>query len=400
MDVPVLEDLDLHKGQRVLVRVDFNVPMTDGVIDDDLRIVSALPTIEYLLERRVTVALGSHLGRPKGKVDPRYSMAPVAAHLGRLLGADVALAPHVVGPAVEELVASSEPGSVVMLENLRFEAGEEADDPGFATNLTMGYDAYVNDAFGASHRSHASIVGPPRVLPSAAGRLLAREVEVLGRLVEGADPGLNGVDRPFVAVLGGAKVSDKLGVIEALLDKCDTVLVGGAMAFTFFLAQGLSVGDSLVEPDMVDECRRLLATGRVQIPSDVVVARDIADDAEVRIVKAGAMPDGWKGLDVGPETVVLYEETIHAARTVLWNGPMGVFEVAPFAAGTVGVAEAVAECPGFTVVGGGDSAAAIRQFGLADKVSHVSTGGGAALELIELGDLPGLAALRSAPNAR
>lgn len=393
MDVPVLEDLDLHKGQRVFVRVDFNVPMTDGVIDDDLRIVSAMPTIEHLLDRHVTVVLGSHLGRPKGKVDPASSMAPIAAHLGGLLGREVALAPHAVGPAVEELVAGSEPGSVVMLENLRWDAGEEANDPGFATNLTMGYDAFVNDAFGASHRAHASIVGPPRVLPSAAGRLLAREVEVLGRLLQGAD-------RPFVAVLGGAKVSDKLGVIEALLDKCDTVLVGGAMAFTFFLAQGLSVGDSLVEPDMVDECRRLLATGRVQIPSDVVVAQDIADDAEVRIVPAGAMPEGWKGLDVGPATVVAYEETIEKAATVLWNGPMGVFEVAPFAAGTVGVAEAVAHCEGFTVVGGGDSAAAIRQFGLADKVSHVSTGGGAALELIELGDLPGLEALRAAPNAR
>ena len=392
MDVSVLEDLDLHKGQRVFVRVDFNVPMTDGVIDDDLRIVSALPTIEHLRARGVTIALGSHLGRPKGKVDPKSSMAPIAAHLGTLLGTEVPLAPHAFGPAVEELVGSSAPGSVVMLENLRWDAGEEANDPAFATNLTMGYDAYVNDAFGASHRAHASIVGPPRVLPSAAGRLLAREVEVLGRLLQGAD-------RPFVAVLGGAKVSDKLGVIEALLDKCDTVLVGGAMAFTFFLAQGLSVGDSLVEPDMVDECRRLLDTGRVQIPSDVVVAQDIADDAEVQIVPARAMPDGWKGLDVGPATVVAYEEIIEKAATVLWNGPMGVFEVAPFAAGTVGVAEAVAHCEGFTVVGGGDSAAAIRQFGLADKVSHVSTGGGAALELIELGDLPGLEALRGAPNA-
>jgi phosphoglycerate kinase len=275
---------------------------------------------------------------------------------------------------------------------LRWDAGEEANDPAFATNLTIGYDAYVNDAFGASHRAHASIVGPPRVLPSAAGRLLASEVEVLGRLLQGAD-------RPFVAVLGGAKVSDKLGVIDALLGRCDTVLVGGAMAFTFFLAQGLSVGESLVEPEMVDECRRLLATGRVRIPTDVVVAQEIADDAETRIVPAAAMPDGWKGLDVGPATVVAYEAEIDAAATVLWNGPMGVFEVTPFAAGTLGVAEAVAACPGFTVVGGGDSAAAVRQFGLADRVDHVSTGGGAALELIELGDLPGLEALRRAPNA-
>ncbi len=392
MDVPVLEDLDLEKGQRVLVRVDFNVPMRDGVIEDDLRIVAALPTIEHLLDRRVTVVLGSHLGRPKGRPDPASSMAPVAAHLSDLLGREVVLAERAFGPAVEELVASSEPGSVVMLENLRWEAGEEANDPGFAANLAAGYDAYVNDAFGASHRAHASIVGPPRVLPSAAGRLLAREVEVLGRLLR--EP-----DRPFVAVLGGAKVSDKLGVIEALLERCDSVLVGGAMAFTFFLAQGLSVGDSLVEPDRVDDCRRLLATGRVQIPTDVVVAQDLADDAETRIVRAGAMPDEWKGLDVGPATVVAYEEAIDKAATVLWNGPMGVFEVAPFAAGTLGVAEAVANCSGFTVVGGGDSAAAVRQFGLADRVSHVSTGGGAALELIELGDLPGLEALRSAPVA-
>ena len=392
MDVPVLEDLDLEKGQRVLGRVDFNVPLRDGVIEDDLRIVSALPTIEHLRGKGVTMALGSHLGRPKGQADAKYSMAPVAAHLSGLLGMEVPLAARAVGPAVEELVASSEPGSVVMLENLRFDAGEEANDPGFATNLTMGYDAYVNDAFGASHRAHASIVGPPRVLPSAAGRLLAREVEVLGRLLRGAD-------RPFVAVLGGAKVSDKLGVIEALLGKCDTVLVGGAMAFTFFLAQGLSVGDSLVEPDMVDECRRLLATGRVQIPADVVVAQDIAEDAETRTVAAESMPDGWKGLDVGPVTVDAYRSVIVSAATVLWNGPMGVFEVAPFAAGTIGVAEAVAGSAGFTVVGGGDSAAAIRQFGLADRVSHVSTGGGAALELIELGDLPGLEALRGAPNA-
>jgi len=392
VDVPVLEDLALEQGQRVFVRVDFNVPLRDGVIEDDLRIVSALPTIEYLRDREVTVALASHLGRPKGKVDAKYSMAPVAAHLSAVLGTDVPLAAGVVGPAVEALVAGAAPGSVVMLENLRFEPGEEANDPGFATKLTMGYDAYVNDAFGACHRAHASIVGPPRVLPSAAGRLLAREVEVLGRLLQGAD-------RPFVAVLGGAKVSDKLGVIEALLGKCDTVLVGGAMAFTFFLAQGLSVGDSLVEPDMVDECTRLLATGRVQIPTDVVVAQDITDDADTQVVVSEAMPDGWKGLDVGPATVDAYRAAIDGAATVLWNGPMGVFEVAPFAAGTIGVAEAVAGCAGFTVVGGGDSAAAIRQFGLADRVSHVSTGGGAALELIELGDLPGLEALRGAPNA-
>ncbi|MBM3694067.1 MAG: phosphoglycerate kinase [Actinobacteria bacterium] len=393
VDVPVLEDLDLARGRRVLVRVDFNVPLRDGVIDDDLRIASALPTIGFLRDRGATVVLASHLGRPEGRPDPASSMAPVAAHLATLLDCEVPLAPGVFGPEVESIAASAGPGGVVMLENLRWDAGEEADDPGFDANLAAGYDAYVNDAFGASHRAHASIVGPPRVLPSAAGRLLAREVEVLGRLLRGAD-------RPFVAVLGGSKVSDKLGVIEALLDRCDTVLVGGAMAFTFFLAQGHAVGDSLVEPAMVGACTRLLATGRVRVPTDVVVATGVSADAATRTVAADAMPDGWKGLDVGPTTTSDYAAAIGAAATVLWNGPMGVFEVAPFAAGTIGVAEAVAACPGFTVVGGGDSAAAVRQFDLADRVDHVSTGGGAALELIELGDLPGLQALRSAPSSR
>jgi len=393
MNVPTLDDLRVERGQRVLVRVDFNVPLRDGKIEDDLRIVSALPTITALLEREVTVVCASHLGRPKGKVDPQYSMAPVAEHLAALLDRPVPLAPRIYGSAVEELCANAGECGLVMLENLRFDRGEEDNSPGFSTNLTQGYDAYVNDAFGASHRAHASIVGPPRVLPSAAGFLLAREVEVLGRL-------LDGPDRPFVAILGGAKVSDKLGVIDALLDRCDTVLVGGAMAFTFFLAQGHSVGDSLVEPDMVDECARLLATGRVRVPADVVVAQEITDDAETETVTADAMPDGWKGLDIGSATVSEYEGVVAGAATVLWNGPMGVFEVQPFSFGTRAVAAAVAGCPGFTVVGGGDSAAAIRQFGLADRVDHVSTGGGAALELIEQGDLPGLQALRTAPNVR
>jgi phosphoglycerate kinase len=393
MNVPTLDDLRVERGRRVFLRVDFNVPLRDGTIEDDLRIVAALPTITALLERDVTVVCASHLGRPKGKVDPQYSLAPVAEHLATLLGRPVPLAPRLYGSAVEEMCATAGDCGVVMLENLRFDPGEEANSPGFATNLTEGYDAYVNDAFGASHRAHASIVGPPRVLPSAAGFLLAREVEVLGRLLEGPD-------RPFVAILGGAKVSDKLGVIDALLDRCDTVLVGGAMAFTFFVAQGNSVGDSLVEPDMVAECERLLGTGRVRVPTDVVVAQEITDDADTQTVAADAMPEGWKGLDIGPQTVAEFEGVIAGAATVLWNGPMGVFEVLPFSFGTRAVAAAVARCPGFTVVGGGDSAAAIRQFGLADGVDHVSTGGGAALELIEQGDLPGLEALRTAPNAR
>jgi phosphoglycerate kinase len=389
LDLPRLEALSIRRGNRVLLRVDCNVPLSDdGTVEDDLRITTVLPTIQYLRDQGAIVVVCGHLGRPKGKVDARFSMAPVAARLSELLGEPVLLAPTVVGPRAEAVVAPSSPGDVVMLENLRFEAGEEDCDPAFSTNLSELGDFYVNDAFGASHREHASIVGPPRLLPHAAGLLLLREVEVLSTLLHGAA-------RPFVAVLGGAKVGDKLGVIDALLDRCDTVLVGGAMAFTFLLAQGAPVGDSLVEPDFVDECTRLLATGRVQIPVDFVIAREVAADAETRVVAADAIPDGWKGLDVGPATTEAYARVIADAATVLWNGPMGMFELEPFAAGTRAVAEAVAAAKAFTVVGGGDSAAAVRQFGLADRVDHVSTGGGASLEFIERGDLPGLEALRT-----
>jgi phosphoglycerate kinase len=387
-DLPRLEDLALRRGQRVLVRIDLNVPMIDGHIEDDLRITSALPTIAWLRERGAVVVIAGHLGRPKGKHDPKFSMAPVARRLSELLGTEVLLAPAVVGPRVEPLVASSSPGDVVMVENLRFEPGETANDPAFCINLAELGDHYVNEAFGASHREHASIMGPPAVLPHAGGRLLFREVEVLSRLLEGAG-------HPFVAVLGGAKVGDKLGVIDALLHRCDTVLIGGAMAFTFLLAQDISVGNSLVQPEMVDECRRLLTTGRVQIPTDFVIAPEVSATAETRVVAADGIPDGWMGLDVGPATAESYAGAVTDAATVLWNGPMGMFELAPFAAGTRRVAEAVAASPGFTVVGGGDSAAAIREFGLADQVDHVSTGGGASLEFIEQGDLPGLRALRA-----
>jgi phosphoglycerate kinase len=387
-----LEDLRLKRGERVLVRVDLNVPLEGGEVADDLRITTALPTVKWLRDAGAAVVVAGHLGRPKGGPDPKYSMAPVAAHLGKLLGVDVPLAAAVVGPKVEPDVANLRRGEVLMLENLRFEPGETADDAAFATNLCELADAYVNEAFGASHRVHASIVGPPRVLPSAGGRLLFREVETLSRLLE---PG----EHPFVAVLGGAKVSDKLGVIDALLERCDAILVGGAMMFTFLVAQGHTVGESLVEPDMVDECRRLLETGRVHVPTDVVVAAEIADDAETRVVAGDAMPAGQKGLDIGPETADAFAAEIGDAALVLWNGPMGVFEVAPFAAGTRAVADAVARCPGFTVVGGGDSAAAVRRFGLADRIDHVSTGGGASLEFIEQGDLPGLQALRQSANA-
>ena len=386
--IPELGVLELDRGVRALVRVDFNVPLTDGHVDDDLRIATALPTIEALRARGAVVVTCGHLGRPKGVPDPKYSMAPVAARLGELLGGEVPLAPAVVGPDVEALVDALGPGDVAMLENLRFEPGETKNDPTFVEQLARLGAVYVNEAFGASHRAHASIVGPPHTLPCAGGLLLQREVDVLSRLLE--DPA-----RPFLAVLGGAKVSDKLGVIEALLDRCDTILVGGAMAFTFEVARGGDVGDSLVETDMVDTCRRLLDTGRLRIPTDVVAAEAVDADAPTRIVPADAVPAGWKGLDIGPETAASFVDEVERAKTLLWNGPMGVFELAPFAGGTHTVAEAVAACAGFTVVGGGDSAAAIRQMGFADRVDHVSTGGGASLEFIEQGDLPGLEALRA-----
>ena len=388
-DLPRLEDLSgaVGGGRRVLLRADLNVPLSNGAIDDDLRITSARPTIDWLLEQGSAVVACSHLGRPKGKPDPKFSLAPVAARLAEVLGRPVVLAPGVVGPAVAEQARALRAGEVLLLENLRFEPGETANDPEFAAALTSLGDAYVDDAFGAVHRAHASIVGPPARLPCAAGRLLAREVEVLGHL-------LDTPARPFVTILGGVKVSDKLGVIDVLLDKCDTLLVGGAMAFTFLVAQGYAVGDSLVEPEMVEHCRRLLETGRVLVPTDVVVAQEMTADATARHVSASRIPDGWKGLDIGPETAGRFADEIETAATVLWNGPMGVFELAPFAAGTKTVAQAVAECDGFTVIGGGDSASAVRHFGFADRIDHVSTGGGASLELLEQGDLPGLRALR------
>ncbi len=385
--VPRLEDLPPLRGRRVLLRADFNVPMHDGQITDDLRIAAALPTIQYLREHHAAVVICSHFGRPKGAPDPQYSLAPVAQRLGELLGVNVELCPEVVGFTAASMQASLAPGEVLMLENLRFNPGETSNDPAFCVSLAEPVDYYVNDAFGACHRTHASVVGPPRVLPSAAGRLLEREVDVLSGM-------LDAPKHPFVAILGGAKVSDKLGVIDALLERCDTILVGGAMAFTFFVAQGHSVGNSLVELDRVEDCKRLLDTGRVQIPVDVVIAQEMAETAPTRIVGASGIADGWMGLDIGPESAAIFSDVIAEARMVLWNGPMGVFEMTPFASGTKTIAHAVADCKGFTIIGGGDSAAAVRQFGLAAEIDHVSTGGGASLELIEQGDLPGLAALR------
>jgi len=367
--IPTLADLGEVSGKRVLVRTDFNVPMVDGVITDDFRIRSALPTIEWLTSRGAHVVCASHLGRPKGKPNPKYSMDAVRARLAEL------------APGAE------------LLENLRFDPGEEANDPQFVAKLVEGIDAYVDDAFGACHRAHASIVGPPRTLPSAMGLLMQREVEVLLGL-------RNDPKHPFVAVLGGAKISDKLGVVEALLKVVDSLVIGGAMCFTFLAARGNSIGDSLWEPDQVDTCRRLLeasASGgkTIHLPEDLVGL-----DAAGNVATFGVrLPDGAKGLDIGPGTAAAFSDVIMEARTVFWNGPMGMFEDERFAAGTRTVAQAMADTKAFTVVGGGDSAAALAQFGLDHDVDHVSTGGGASLELLEFGDLPGLEALRGAPNA-
>jgi phosphoglycerate kinase len=401
--LPTLEDLPLAEGTRVLLRADFNVPLSgDGhipgaggvpQIEDDLRIRAALPTIEWLRERGAAVVACSHLGRPKGAPDPRYSLAPVAQRLGELLGVEVALAPEVVGPEATAMAEGLGPGDVLVLENLRFHPGETTGDGALAAALSALAGAYVNDAFGAAHRSHASVVGPPRHLPSAAGRLVMSEVEALARLLE--DPA-----RPFTAILGGVKVSDKIGVIDSLLSRCDRLLVGGAMASSFLAARGYATGDSLVEADQVDECEVRLATGKVAVPTDVVIATRMAEDAETRVVAADAIPDGWRVFDIGPDTAAAYAADVARSATVFWNGPMGVFEMAPFAAGTRAVAEAVAACDGYTVVGGGDSAAALARFGLDKEVGHLSTGGGASLEYLEAGDLPGLAALREERKKR
>ncbi|HEU5447663.1 MAG TPA: phosphoglycerate kinase [Acidimicrobiia bacterium] len=386
--MPRLEDLPLRPGNRVLLRADFNVPLSDGGrIEDDLRIRAALPTIEWLLDREAAVICCSHLGRPKGAPDPKYSMAPVAQRLADMMAIEVPLAPEVVGEQASAMAADMAPQSVMMLENLRFEPGETKGDDDLGAALAALADCYVNDAFGAAHRAHSSVVGPPRHIPSAAGRLLAAEIEALGGLLE--DPA-----RPFIALLGGSKVSDKIGVIDALLDRCDLLLVGGAMASTFLAAQGHAVGDSLVELDQVEQCRTRLDSGKVSVPTDAVIAKEIAADALTAVVTAADVPDGWKILDVGPSTATEYSAEVARAGTVFWNGPMGVFEVEPFAGGTRAVAEAVAACDGYTVVGGGDSAAALAKFGLAERVSHLSTGGGASLEYLEQGDLPGLRALR------
>lgn len=386
-DKKTVRDIDVAE-KRVLVRVDFNVPIKDGKVGDDTRIRAALPTIQYLLEHNAAVILCSHLGRPKGGPDPAFSLQPTAERLSELIARPVDFAPVPVGPAAVEAAEALEPGGVLVLENTRFHPGETKNDPEMAKELAGLADVFVLDAFGSAHRAHASTEGVTHYLPAVAGFLLEKEIRYLGQAI--ADP-----EHPFVAILGGAKVSDKIGVIRNLLQKADQVLVGGGMANTFFKAQGYPVGDSLVEDEALDTARGLLEGGanRLRLPVDVVIADGFDAEAEMEIMPMGPVPDGWRILDIGPETVSSFAKVIESARTVVWNGPMGVFEFPRFAAGTVGVARAVAASQATSIVGGGDSVAAIQQAGLADKITHISTGGGASLEMLEGKELPGVAAL-------
>ncbi|HFC09365.1 MAG TPA: phosphoglycerate kinase [Chloroflexi bacterium] len=375
-------------GKKVLVRVDFNVPLKEGQVADDTRIRAAIPTIEYLLQNGAAVVLMSHLGRPKGKRVPELSLRPVASHLSDLLGLPVAFAEDCVGAPAVSAKAVLQPGGVLLLENTRFHPEEKKNDPEFARQLAADCDLFVNDAFGSAHRAHASTVGVAHYLPAVAGFLMEKELRYLGQALEAPE-------RPFVAILGGAKISDKIGVIRNLLGKADAILIGGGMANTFFAAQGFAMGDSLVEADAIETAKALLAEagGKLHLPVDVVLADAFAADANRKTMPVGDVPAGWRVLDIGPETVRAFGEVIRTAHTVVWNGPMGVFELPPFAEGTFGIAKAVAESGAVSIVGGGDSVAAIHQSGLADKITHLSTGGGASLEMLEGKVLPGVAAL-------
>jgi phosphoglycerate kinase len=381
-------------GRRILCRVDFNVPIRDGAITDDTRIRAALPTIAALRERRARVILCAHLGRPKGRPDPSASLAPVRERLASLLGAPVGWAGDCIGEVAEQAVAQMRDGDVLLLENVRFHAGETANDPAFAAALASLAEAYVDDAFGAAHRAHASTEGVAHLLPAAAGLLLRRELQELGGL-------LDAPERPFVVIAGGVKVADKIGVLESLAERADSILIGGAMAFTFAAADDLAIGESLHEgEDGQAEARRARAACAAHgcellLPDDVVAGRELSAESEADVQPFGWIQPGWMGLDIGPRTALAYASRIATARTVFWNGPMGAFELPPFAAGTLAVAQAVADCPGHTVVGGGDPVAAITQAGVADRIDHVSTGGGAGLELLEGHVLPGVAAIPS-----
>jgi phosphoglycerate kinase len=383
-----VRDIDV-KGKRVLVRVDFNVPIKDGKVTDDTRIRAALPTIEYLLQHGASVILFSHLGRPKNGPDPKYSMKPVADYLASLVKAPVKFAEEAAGPKAEEATKALKPGEILVLENTRFYPGEEKNDQDLAKQFADLADLYVNDAFGSAHRAHSSTEGVARYKPAVAGFLMEKEIQYLGQAI--ADPA-----HPFVAILGGAKISDKIGVIRNLLSKADTILIGGGMANTFFKAEGYPLGDSLVENEVLDLAKELIKEGstKIRLPIDVVIATSADANAETKVMPVGPIPDGWRILDVGPQTIESFGKVIKSAKTVVWNGPMGMFEVPTFAKGTFGVAQAVADSKATSIVGGGDSAAAIMQSGLADKITHISTGGGASLEMLEGITLPGVAALQ------
>jgi len=391
MNKKTVRDVDV-KGKKVLVRVDFNVPMDENLkITDENRILGALPTIRYLIDQGAKTILCSHLGRPKGEVNPKFSLAPVAKRLSELLGQPVKMARDVIGPDADSVVASLKPGEVALLENLRFHKEEEKNDEAFAKKLASYAEVYVNDAFGTAHRAHASTEGVARFLPAVSGFLLEKELVFLGKALENPD-------RPFVAILGGAKIADKLGVINNLLEKVDTLIVSGGMTYTFTVAKGGKIGNSMLEEDKIEYAREMIEKAKdkgvkLLLPVDTVVADRFANDANIKVVPTNDIPDGWQGLDIGPKTCALFAEAIKGAKTVIWNGPMGVFEMPNFAEGTRAVAQAMADSGATTIVGGGDSAAAVIQMGFGDKITHISTGGGASLEFLEGLVLPGVAAL-------
>jgi len=386
-----IEDIDVS-GKKVLVRCDFNVPLNaDGVITDETRINAALPTIKYLLDHKAAVVLCSHLGRPKGTFNMKYSLAPVAKSLSEKLGFEVKLAKDVIGPDAKKLAAEVEPGKAVLLENVRFHAEEEKNDPEFAKELASMAEIYVSDAFGTVHRAHASTAGVASYLPAGAGYLIGKELQFLGHAVENPE-------RPFVAILGGAKVKDKIGVITNLLEKVDTLIIGGGMAYTFFKAQGGEIGNSLLDEERIELAKDMMKSAEEKgvkflLPIDTVCANDFENPTEVITVDAGSIPAGFQGMDIGPKSIELFSDAIKTAKTVVWNGPMGVFEQPQFAKGTLAIATALAESDATSIIGGGDSAAAVTQMGLAPKMSHISTGGGASLEFLEGKVLPGVAAL-------
>ncbi|MBI4690903.1 MAG: phosphoglycerate kinase [Nitrospirae bacterium] len=391
MNKLTIEELNI-KGKRVFIRADFNVPLDDNLsITDDRRIRSTLPTIDYGIDEGAKVIIASHLGRPKGKVDPRFTLAPVAKRLQRLLGKEVIFAHDCIGPQVEGIVSKMKDGDVLLLENLRFHPGEEKNEEEFAKSLARLADYYVNDAFGTAHRSHASTVGVPKFIPSAVGFLMRKEIEYLKGTVQSPV-------RPFVAILGGAKVSGKIGVLENLVDKVDKVIVGGGMAYTFIKAMGHEVGDSLVETEMLEFAemiRRKLITNNVKfyLPVDSVIAQSIEAGSETKLVTTQEIPKGWRALDIGPASVKLFSEAIQDAKTIIWNGPMGVFEMDAFSRGTFAIAHSVADAYALTIVGGGDTDLAVHRAGVSDSISFISTGGGASLQLLEGKELPGIAAL-------